>query len=58
MVVLGQPLFIWFGILGFIMVVLAAGSGMMRAKLVTHRMLALLAMIFLVLHVLGVLGVY
>lgn len=56
--VFGKPLFLWFGILGFVTIVLALWTGLARANITTHKMLAFVALGFLVLHVLGVLGVY
>ena len=58
MIFLGKPIFIWFGILSGLSVLAALVTGLVHAKLQTHKLFAFLAVVFFILHVLGVLGVY
>lgn len=58
MMFMDKPLFIWFGIMAGILLIATVVSGLARAKLKIHKMLAFTTVAFLALHVLGVLGVY
>jgi hypothetical protein len=52
--ILGKPLFIWFGIIGFSLIIVTAVLGFLR-KFKQHIIFAILAIIFLMLHVISVL---
>jgi uncharacterized membrane protein len=58
MMFLGKPLFVWFGILAGLTVILTLISGLRKVKMNTHKMLAYLAVAFIALHLLGIFGVY
>jgi len=57
MIILGKPLFIWFGILGFGSIIITAFLGIKR-KIKLHKTFAFISIALLIIHVLGVLGVY
>ncbi|MFA5780158.1 MAG: hypothetical protein WC947_08465 [Elusimicrobiota bacterium] len=57
MIILGKPLFIWFGILGFLSIGITAFLGIKR-KIKLHKIFAVISILLLMMHVLGVLRVY
>ncbi|MDD5688367.1 MAG: hypothetical protein PHE88_11125 [Elusimicrobia bacterium] len=57
MIILGKPLFIWFGITGFFLIITTAILGF-TGKFKYHKIFALISILFLVMHILGVLRVY
>lgn len=57
MIILGKPLFIWFGILGFASIIITAFLGIKR-KLKIHKIFAAISILLLIMHILGVLRIY